>query len=113
MKWRSIVGPRIAERSKPLKLEQGELRLMVSSSAWAQELSLLQEDLIERLKGAGFSVSKIRFQVGSIEESIERRRKLRPPTPRSIPQELQERLDQIDDEKLRERIRSAYQLSRS
>src|SRR5580704_15474010 len=62
--WRDAVGARIAERARPLSLQDGVLTLLVPSSVWAHELSLLSDDVRARLQERGFSVRELRFRVG-------------------------------------------------
>ncbi len=46
--WPHLVGPQIAEVTAPLLLQQdGTLVVMVQTSAWMQELSLLEPELLK------------------------------------------------------------------
>jgi len=48
--WREVVGPEIAKRTKGFALrENGELTIYVESAAWANQLSAMSADLIDRL----------------------------------------------------------------
>jgi len=47
--WEDIVGPGIAKRSKPQKLVRKTLYVSVTTSTWANELSLMSERLIEKI----------------------------------------------------------------
>ncbi len=62
--WSEIVGEEIAKRSSPEKLARGILYISVSSSTWANELSLMSVQLIEKINAfAGEQVVKtIRFR---------------------------------------------------
>lgn len=63
--WPEAVGPAIAERAHPRFLRQGVLFVEVSSSAWANELSLLKPRLLAKLEaklGKGV-VKDLRYQV--------------------------------------------------
>lgn len=47
--WEEIVGADIAKRTKPVALKNGLLKVEVTDSAWAQELSFYKEVIIKRL----------------------------------------------------------------
>ena len=62
--WEEIVGKEIARKSKPRKLVSMTLYISVTSSTWANELSLMSEDLIKKINSfAGDKVvKKVRFK---------------------------------------------------
>src|SRR5450432_1727614 len=64
--WRDAVGARIAERAYPISIEDGVLLLRVPSSVWANELSLLADEVRARLKERGVAVRELRFRVGAV-----------------------------------------------
>jgi hypothetical protein len=47
--WADIVGPEIAENAQPVQLKNGRLVVATSSSAWAQTLQLMSEDIRARI----------------------------------------------------------------
>ncbi len=47
--WKEIVGTEIAKKSVPKRLVRMTLYVSVTSSTWANELSLMSEDLIEKI----------------------------------------------------------------
>lgn len=48
--WPSLVGPQIARVTEPMHLQQdGTLLVAVTTSAWMQELSLLEPELLRQL----------------------------------------------------------------
>jgi len=47
--WREVVGAQTARNTRPLLVRRGELLVAVSSSTWAQELSLMRSQLLARL----------------------------------------------------------------
>jgi hypothetical protein len=102
--WREAVGARIAERAYPMSIEDGVLWLRVPSSVWANELSLLSDELRARLKERGVAVREIRFRVGAVpvvERPPERRVARTVPTTREIPDELAHVLAGVTDPELR------------
>lgn len=108
--WRNAVGSKIAARSKPWSIEQTTLVVLVTSSAWAQELSLLQSAILARLNPQFPQLRRLRCRIGSFTP---------PPAPRprqalspvTLPETLERRLERIEDEDLRETIRRAAALS--
>src|SRR5580704_2250913 len=74
--WRDAVGARIAERAMPISLESGVLLLRVPSSVWANELSLLSDEVCARLRERDVPARELRFRVGAVptvERPAERR----------------------------------------
>ncbi|MEU7616164.1 DciA family protein [Micromonospora rifamycinica] len=49
--WEKVVGPEIAQHSRPVKLEDGELTVEARSTAWATQLRLLAASLLKRIAG--------------------------------------------------------------
>nr|WP_230395327.1 DciA family protein [Plantactinospora alkalitolerans] len=47
--WERVVGADIAEHSRPIKLEDGELTVEAESTAWATQLRLLAGSLLRRI----------------------------------------------------------------
>lgn len=62
--WTKIVGKEIAKKAHPVALKNGHLVLKTENSTWSQELSFMDEELIEKInKFAGECiVKKIRFK---------------------------------------------------
>jgi predicted nucleic acid-binding Zn ribbon protein len=47
--WERVVGPEIAQHSRPVKLDGGELTVEAESTAWATQLRLLAGSLLRRI----------------------------------------------------------------
>jgi predicted nucleic acid-binding Zn ribbon protein len=47
--WPGIVGPELAEHTRPEKFEDGELTVVADSTTWATQLRLLASTLVRRL----------------------------------------------------------------
>ncbi|WP_067816763.1 DUF721 domain-containing protein [Actinomadura kijaniata] len=47
--WPGIVGPELAEHTRPEKFENGELTVVADSNTWATQLRLLAATLVRRL----------------------------------------------------------------
>jgi len=88
-KWDEIVGADMAERSYPDRYTKGTVWVAVIGSAWAQELRMMKDVILKRLKEASGEPElfrEIRFGVRPIrkpEEEIELERT-------EIPTELKE-----------------------
>ena len=48
--WPSIVGPLLNQKSRPDRFDHGTVWVAVSSSEWAQELRLKQQEILKRLR---------------------------------------------------------------
>jgi predicted nucleic acid-binding Zn ribbon protein len=48
--WAEVVGPVIAQRSRPRMLKDGILFIEVENSVWMQELWFHQKQIIDRIK---------------------------------------------------------------
>jgi hypothetical protein len=114
--WRAAVGPRIADRARPIALERGVLVVKVVTSVWANELSMLAPQIIEKLAkpsptGApGIEVKSLRFRVGPLDviEGIPQRRDYRRvPPPATLAPEIEHSLSRIEDDELRSTIERA------
>ncbi len=64
-RWPEIVGEGLAERSAPDRYDRGTVWVAVKGSAWAQELRLMKETILERMNAmAGDRLfTEIRFGV--------------------------------------------------
>jgi hypothetical protein len=109
--WALSVGERVAARTEPVEIRQGVLWVRVSSSVWAQELSLLAPSIIERLREHHVVLSALRFTTGPVTPWKPMGRPLRPRKQRTLPEDLLERLARIDDPELREAIAAAAGLA--
>jgi predicted nucleic acid-binding Zn ribbon protein len=68
--WDQIVGPRIAEKTQSLRVEDGKMFVRVRTSSWKTELVFMKPDIIKRLNQAvGRKVIKDIIFVGSGEGS--------------------------------------------
>ena len=71
--WEEAVGSHIASKAAPVAFREGTLTVMVASSAWMQQLSLMKLDIISQLNSAiGESmVTDIFFKQGTVQVKIE------------------------------------------
>ncbi|HEX6559053.1 MAG TPA: DUF721 domain-containing protein, partial [Longimicrobiales bacterium] len=63
--WAERVGPAIAAVTEPLRVSKGTLVVGVRSSAWLNELKMMEREIISRLNAGKPRrvVDKIRFQM--------------------------------------------------
>lgn len=112
--WAQAVGVTVADRTQPTSLERGVLVVRAATSAWAQELSLLQNVISERLAAMGVSIDELRFRVGSVEplpRPPDRLLVRRVPTQAALPGPLRRAIDRVEDEQLRDTLARAAQAS--
>lgn len=106
--WQEVAGIRIADHATPRRIDRdGVLLITVTSSVWAQELSLLSSSLCERLASRGFRVRSLRFLVGAVtppRRGVTRHENRHVPPPAPIPEELRRALNTIEDDDLRDLI---------
>jgi predicted nucleic acid-binding Zn ribbon protein len=50
VKWKEIVGERIASVTECSRIENGKLYVKVSSSSWRNEIVYLKEEIIKKIK---------------------------------------------------------------
>jgi predicted nucleic acid-binding Zn ribbon protein len=63
--WAGVVGEQLAAVAEPVSERAGTLTIEVADSVWAQELDLMQAQLLERLRGelGELTPSALRFRV--------------------------------------------------
>ena len=66
VEWSEIVGPKVAEHSRALRIEGGRLVVEVPSTVWAQELSLMRRTIRQKInRRLGIrTVENLQFVVG-------------------------------------------------
>jgi predicted nucleic acid-binding Zn ribbon protein len=64
--WERVAGPTIAAAAHPASERDGVLTITCEASVWAQELTLMQGDLIPRLNAAlgGETIRELRCRTG-------------------------------------------------
>lgn len=110
--WRRAVGARIASRAEPGRLRGSVLTVYVASAAWAQELSFLTTDILERVTKLGVAAKSLRFLVRPELSQRAPAKKAEPPQRRApLPEDLRQTLEAVDDPELRRTIATAASLS--
>lgn len=71
--WNEAVGESIASHTRPIKVYDGRMTVLVESPSWTQELTFLKNRIMERLnKRMGKEVIKdIYFKIGNIERPLQ------------------------------------------
>lgn len=115
--WVRALPEKIVMRARPVRLLHGILHVNVSSSAWAQELHHMHDDLLARIRAHSpqARIHAIRFRVGPLPELPHIYRPV-PPKPRrvsleTLPEELGRVLATIGDDALRQKIAAAAALT--
>jgi predicted nucleic acid-binding Zn ribbon protein len=49
VEWSDVVGARVAEHSRAMRVDAGRLFIEVDSSVWAQELSLMRHSILREM----------------------------------------------------------------
>jgi hypothetical protein len=108
--WEMAVGPRIAARTQPVRLERGVLLVRVATAAWASELTMLGESIVARLRARGVVLESVRFTVGKISPPVARPAKppvvVAPPNA-PLPESLQPLVAKIEEPELRAAVTRA------
>lgn len=110
LQWEQAVGPRVAARTQPLRIERGVLYVRVATAAWANELSMLTDAILEQLRELGATVDTVRFSVGPMTVTPKTQRAAAsPPPPESpaLPDSLREVVAKVDSPDLRRAITHA------
>lgn len=67
--WPDIVGPQLAERSRPGRLQGGVLQVVVEAPRWATQLQYMTEQLAGRVVAeTGITVRQVRVVVGDVDD---------------------------------------------
>ena len=63
--WAERVGPAIAAVTTPLRVSQGTLMVGVTSSAWMNELKMMEREILTRVNAGRTrgKIERIRFQM--------------------------------------------------
>jgi hypothetical protein len=109
--WEEAVGSRIARRAQPMRLDRGVMYVKVANAAWANELSMLADDILRQLKARGLPVESLRFSVGRIDawQSVRRTRQVHTPAPPNaqLPEVVKEKVSSVEDDELARAIAAA------
>ena len=116
--WTELVGPKIAQRTRPDGIFERTLWVEVANSAWMHELNLLKPQLLRGLRerlGEPAVFDELRFRItGSSKRSgVQLRAPKRPPPPVPPPpdaatgaarEQIVRESNVVDDDELRELI---------
>jgi predicted nucleic acid-binding Zn ribbon protein len=118
--WPAAVGDAVARHAWPLRISRdGTLHVAVESATWAQELSLLEGNVLEALRRqlGATAPARLRFAVGPIpaQPAALEPASSAPPQPRDVPPEVESEATSaaaaIDDPELRELVARAARTS--
>ena len=116
--WGDSVGEAIAERTQPMRIQNGVLYVKVNNSVWMQELQFMKGLISQKIQGQSGNkfFHDIHFFIGEIdppEEGVREKKKRSRKRPlRDVSQEERERIDEklscIPDLELREILMSFF-----
>jgi hypothetical protein len=71
-RWAALVGPGLAERTWPARLQRGLLWVTAPDSSWAYQLQFLKAELLGSLRTGmpNCPVTDLRFKVGALPASV-------------------------------------------
>ncbi|KKK76350.1 hypothetical protein LCGC14_2864560 [marine sediment metagenome] len=112
--WNDAVGESIASHTKPVKVYDGRMTVLVESSSWTQELTFLKSGIMERLNSTiGKKVIKdIYFKIGEIKKSFPEEKKEKTIDFESVKldkekrEKIEESLEKIEDPEIREILKN-------
>jgi len=117
--WATVVGPQVAGVTQVEAVRDGVLIVRVKNSVWANELTLLKEDMLRRLnsKLGGRVLTDIRFKASGLSRDKAKPPPAPPPAPTAaelariaLPKEVTARIEAalsaITEQALRGRIRA-------
>lgn len=107
--WNEAVGESIALHTKPIKVYDGRLTVLVESSSWTQELTFLKSGIMEKLNSTiGKEVIKdIYFKIGEIKKSFPEEKKEKTIDLESVKldkgkrRKIEESLEKIEDPEIK------------
>jgi predicted nucleic acid-binding Zn ribbon protein len=112
--WLKAVGSGVATHARPDAIKGGKLTVIVDSSAWMNQLSMLSPRIIEQVNEAlgREEVKTLAFRTGKVESASgkkapEEKIKTRPLTPEETA-EIEEAISVIKDEETREAARKLF-----
>jgi predicted nucleic acid-binding Zn ribbon protein len=106
--WPEIVGPLLSGKTSAAKLRSRVLTVLVLNHAWAQELQMRKQELLDRICRAigDDAVCNIRFQVGPIPEALPEQAEATAADDDAIPAADPEGMSLISDPETRRILRS-------
>ncbi|MFQ5521016.1 MAG: DciA family protein [Candidatus Methylomirabilales bacterium] len=104
--WPQVVGEEVARRSRPDRIRNGRLQVIVGDAVWLQQLVMLKPQIMARLKAHAPAVRDIFFTVGiSTSPSSPAEGTYRPKSDPLSPEtevRIQEAVQPVHDEECRE-----------
>ena len=123
-RWAEVVGPQVSGVTQVSAVRDGVLIVRVKNSVWANELTLLKDDMLRRLNAAlgGRVLTDLHFQAGGLGRAPKKPVKIPAETPdeadlarivlsREVRARVEAALIGITEEALRERIRRTMTLA--
>lgn len=103
--------PRIAKNARPVELRRGTLIVHTRTTAWAQELSFHEADLLASIRKRVAAVRRLRIRVGQMPPPP---KPPKPPAPKvtplvvgQLPGDVARALARVNDDRLRDALTKA------
>ena len=115
--WERVMPPRVVKNASPTRLRGGVLHVETTTSAWAQEVTLMAPTLLGKLRLAmpALEIESLRVRAGQRPRrppADERRPpKVAPIAEADLPGSLRDALERVDDASLREVLTRAARQS--
>lgn len=115
--WEKAVPPRVLANARPVRISRGVLTIHTATSVWANELKMLEPQLLESLhrRSPKAGVRSLRIKVGPLPPmpiSTRRERRQTPVVPvTALPEELARALAGVADDSVREAVAMAAGIS--
>src|SRR5512146_2094532 len=106
--WPEIVGPLLSGKTSPSKLRARVLTVLVLNHAWAQELQLGKQVLLDRIRRVlgNEEVADVRFLVGPLPDAEPEAREIPPGDDNTVPAVEPAGIAATADPETRETLRS-------
>jgi hypothetical protein len=110
--WDRTVPPRVSKNARPVSLRRGTLIVHTRTSAWAQELSFHEHDLLRSVQARVPSIVRVRIRVGPIDTVAPTQPRPKPPKVQplavgQLPSDVARALAHLGDDRLREAVTKA------
>lgn len=111
--WERAVPERVSRNARPVRVERGALIVHATTSVWAQELDMLKDELLARLRQVApkSGIRAVRVRVGKLPPAPPRVQVARPRAPvipaTELPDALARELAGVGDDDVRAAVAAA------
>ena len=115
--WDRVLPPRVVKNASPTRLRNRVLNVETTTSAWAQEVTLMAPTILDKLRGAmpSLEIDSLRVRAGPFPKRpvVDKHRppKVRPLAEDELPSDLASALERVEDAPLRDALTRAARQS--